>query len=526
MIITLLSKALFIVENIAYISEVLKTFHRVSVIRFLMPCKHLFAVLEHVEGKSWESVSSRYRASPFIVLDQDVVKHQDSEVPISPVEQDGVAENRDNEEKDKMVYSKLPMKQFTKRSKASECRDLLNQLRSLTFIVYDVDSLDILHDTLADSLKTLSFHAPKEDDLIVERPMVSRASKENVYPELPKTKERKSVLSGRIGVSTEKRKASMAVDVGMPAKCAKVSVIEEFPSFNSEDIYDIPMHSDAIIVDSDEYEDDDDVVVTGVVESSRSSLPKRPKRRRLKFSEEEKSTIADNHMLTDESINIAQNILHEQFPNLGGLQDTVVGKIQSFDVVSKSTSYIQILHVGSLHWVCVANMKNDREFNDYCQVYDSLAATNLHFDITKQIAAFLYCQTPELVVDVVPVQQQLNGVDCGVFAIAFATSLAFNEDPCAITFDSELIRPHLIKCLQEERMRPFPRKSKRARRCKTKVNVIELYCSCHMPYTEGDEMVECSNCKHWFHLTCEHINKKVLKQSVNSKWLCDGCVNR
>ena len=32
-------------------------------------------------------------------------------------------------------------------------------------------------------------------------------------------------------------------------------------------------------------------------------------------------------------------------------------------------------------------------------------------------------------INVVPIQQQLNGSDCGVFAIAFATSLVFMQDP-------------------------------------------------------------------------------------------------
>ena len=44
-----------------------------------------------------------------------------------------------------------------------------------------------------------------------------------------------------------------------------------------------------------------------------------------------------------------------------------------------------------------------------------------------------------------PVQQQKNGVDYGLFSIAFATSLAFGEDPSNSTYDSAALRPHLIK---------------------------------------------------------------------------------
>ena len=48
----------------------------------------------------------------------------------------------------------------------------------------------------------------------------------------------------------------------------------------------------------------------------------------------------------------------------------------------------------------------------------------------------------------VPVQQQANGSDCGVFAIAFATCLTFETDPSKITFDIHGMRPHLASCLR------------------------------------------------------------------------------
>ena len=38
-------------------------------------------------------------------------------------------------------------------------------------------------------------------------------------------------------------------------------------------------------------------------------------------------------MLTDESINILQSLLSIQFPKIFGFQDTVIGKLQEFDVI-------------------------------------------------------------------------------------------------------------------------------------------------------------------------------------------------
>ena len=110
---------------------------------------------------------------------------------------------------------------------------------------------------MAESIEQLIFHAPTEDNLIIERPKVSRIKQEVVYPELPKPKERQSILSGRVGISSEKRKASIAVNVAIPTKCAKSNIIEEFQAFDIENAYDIPMHNDIIIVDETKADNED-----------------------------------------------------------------------------------------------------------------------------------------------------------------------------------------------------------------------------------------------------------------------------
>ena len=78
-------------------------------------------------------------------------------------------------------------------------------------------------------------------------------------------------------------------------------------------------------------------------------------------------------MLSDESINLAQNLLKEQFPEISGFQDTVIGKTQSSDIVKTDGNFIQLLHVGSLHWVCVANVSENKSHNGECKLYDSLS---------------------------------------------------------------------------------------------------------------------------------------------------------
>ena len=55
-----------------------------------------------------------------------------------------------------------------------------------------------------------------------------------------------------------------------------------------------------------------------------------------------------------------------------------------------------------------------------------------------------------------PCQQQTSGSDCGIFAIAFATSLVLGSTPQEITFDIAKMRPPLVACLRAGAMTQFP----------------------------------------------------------------------
>ena len=104
-----------------------------------------------------------------------------------------------------------------------------------------------------------------------------------------------------------------------------------------------------------------------------------------------------------------------------------------------------------------------------------------------------------------PVQQQKKGVDCGLFSIAFAISLAFGEDPSNSTYHSAALRPHLINCLTSGRISPFPKiEGKRVVRWKPSTHTVEIFCSCRTPWTaqrnSSHDMAQCCMCsdkQHW-----------------------------
>ena len=56
----------------------------------------------------------------------------------------------------------------------------------------------------------------------------------------------------------------------------------------------------------------------------------------------------------------------------------------------------------------------------------------------------------------IPVQHQKNLSNCGVFSIAFATSLVYGQNRINVTYDISQMRPHLMQCLKGVIMSPFP----------------------------------------------------------------------
>ena len=67
------------------------------------------------------------------------------------------AENNEKSEEEGLegdvLLKEIPKKCYPKILKAAACRELLNQIKSLTFIVYNNDALDQLYESLSVDLK-------------------------------------------------------------------------------------------------------------------------------------------------------------------------------------------------------------------------------------------------------------------------------------------------------------------------------------------------------------------------------------
>ena len=103
------------------------------------------------------------------------------------------------------------------------------------------------------------------------------------------------------------------------------------------------------------------------------------------------------------------------------LQSTILGEMCAFSVQK----------FGNCHWLTISNIGCPA---GTINVYDSLPNSALQSHTKRQIAAILFIQNKEINVNFIDVQNQTNGNDCGVYSIAFSTSLCAGLDPSELYY--------------------------------------------------------------------------------------------
>ena len=147
----------------------------------------------------------------------------------------------------------------------------------------------------------------------------------------------------------------------------------------------------------------------------------------------------------------------------------------------------------------------------------------------KQICDLAHCSESVLGIILPSVQQQPNGVDCGVFAIAFAVDILNGFAEIGKRFDVGKMRSHLLKCLEEEEFTLFPRSHKHTKLSKGHIIYVDIYCICRSPFYEEDSesdenlfMAEGVKYGEWYHKICSGILSCVFtNESV--EWKCMRC---
>ena len=536
-----------------------------------MPCKHFLAVMKLHPEWSWHRLPSQYLDSPFFNTDNDVCS-KEFHLPVKNTLCETAEVHQMSEAAIEVVHP-LQNSSFRKRSKAAACREVLGQLKSLTYLVDDDEALAELLAGQIDLKEDLQSHAPQEDGIDLEKrsrkPFHTSAQ---TACKIPVRRSNKN-MSGRVGIGATRKRKVKSLKVLSEKDEVETDVVEthdllqmyELPDcfndylpkydsdlggneLNETTLNGIDIKSQNLVdnktflkVSSNfqkieskgarheitrECNSDDDIIETNYIPPHKTVEPKW--RVNLKYSTLERQEILNGHMLTDMTINYAQKILMRNFPTISGLEDTTVGAVLNFSKHDGKSPYIQVLHTGSLHWICISNISvNGLVKADVVNLYDSLNSRGtINTHIRDQIADFLFLPSaPEIHVDVQPVQQQTNGTNCGVFAIAYAVDLANNQDPKKIRYNESRMRQHLHDCLQAERLIPFPQEDGyhcRVQRKITRKN-IDLFCVCRRPYQKGTLTMKCGICRESFHKECMDIPEVIFEQRCF--WCCKSCNN-
>lgn len=156
------------------------------------------------------------------------------------------------------------------------------------------------------------------------------------------------------------------------------------------------------------------------------------------------------------------------------------------------------------------------------QVYDSLSTRDLHSRTKEQIASICNCSSEQINIDMVDVQQQSDGKDCGLFALAYMTAFCYSQDPSEKYFVHHQLRSHLVECLEKQAMSPFPSRSRNRVPCLPTKLSISIYCKCRLPADDG-RMMECTNCNVWYHEECEPLIPEQAWIDKDYPWKCRTC---
>jgi len=137
-------------------------------------------------------------------------------------------------------------------------------------------------------------------------------------------------------------------------------------------------------------------------------------------------------------------MIKQKFPSINGLRLTL---LQDKPHTEQTENSFQIIYVNENHWVCAASMKGKQVqvFNSSYTNWDDRGITTLQKQFRYNKSSIKFLQ----------VQKQIEGCDCGLFAIANAFIVAFNYNPTDTKYDQSQMCQHLLHCISKNVIEPF-----------------------------------------------------------------------
>jgi len=197
------------------------------------------------------------------------------------------------------------------------------------------------------------------------------------------------------------------------------------------------------------------------------------------------------------------------------------------DFEIEPSRFIQILHDDDRHhWVTVTNIGSDNPEEVY--VFDSVFSCSSTC-IRTQVGSLLHTDKSQFTLKFVDVHKQDGWNDCGLFSIAYTVALSFDLQPGTCVFEQNLMRLHLIRCLESHKFTTFPVGSQRHHGLKiVRSEDIKVFCLCRMPIVPTQpKMICCSVCESWFHTEiCLTDVPKSAALNCKEHWSCPNCIDK
>ena len=177
---------------------------------------------------------------------------------------------------------------------------------------------------------------------------------------------------------------------------------------------------------------------------------------------------------------------------------------------------MQVLNVANSHWITISTIGCE---DSTVNVYDSLHGY-LTSRTQRLVADLVQCRNRAIKLQYCDVQWQSGANDCGLFALAFATSLCSGQNPATTSYNEGQMRSYLLDGLVSGDIQPFPTRGPRRKIQRPTIKLIPVFCVCRLTDT-GTQMVQCSACEDWFHTACISIPKRYLTSTI--QWKCPSC---
>jgi len=165
----------------------------------------------------------------------------------------------------------------------------------------------------------------------------------------------------------------------------------------------------------------------------------------IKLKMEDRDSIIAGERLNDMVINVVQRLLKSQFLKMKGLCSTLLQGRKRHNVFEQNM--VQIMHSRGNHWITAtsANATTANQVNIFDSMYDDIDEGTCNIISNVFGSAAVPCT--------VKIHKQSGADDCGLLAVANATSVCYGQDPAVMNFDQSLMR---LQCIDKKVITSFP----------------------------------------------------------------------